>query len=158
MFVSAVNYQLNVAVDHKRSSESGVAAASPDGLATARGNFSQPARTLAEWAGGSDTQARSVMERYNLRHISYTDLVNMADELRDAGALPPEEYLDFIGPSPEHASLTGEVIKGWNDPKDYVEQHERQLTFLRASGAEQRFIDFAAYQLALFRHFESLQS
>jgi hypothetical protein len=112
---------------------------------------------LSSSTGNTGAAARSVMSQYDLRNISYTDLVRMADELKGVGALRQEDYLDFIGPSPEHASLTGEVVSGWNLPQDYVALHEQQLAFLKSSGAEQRFIDFARYQLSLFQHFESLQ-
>lgn len=113
-------------------------------------------RVLLEGDYGSASSASAVMSRYDPRNISYTELVNMADELRDIGALKSEDYLDFIGPSPEFGSLTGEAVAGWNAPTDYVAMHEQKVAFLRASGAESRFIEFASYQLSLFRHFESL--
>lgn len=98
------------------------------------------------------------MSRYDLRKISYTDLVAMADELRGVGALREEDYLDFIGPSPEHGSLTGEAVANWNAPADYVAMREQQVAFLRSSGAESRFIEFASYHLSLYHYFDSLHS
>lgn len=107
---------------------------------------------------GREEAARAVMAGYDLRHIAYTDLVELAGALRDAGALRAEDYLDFIGPSPEHASLGGGPVADWNAPRDYVALHESQWAFLQASGAEPRFIAFAAYQLALFRQFDALHA
>ena len=116
------------------------------------------ARVLSEGGGNVESSAREVMARYDLRKISYTDLVAMADELRGVGALREEDYLDFIGPSPEHASLTGEAVANWNAPADYVAMREQQVAFLRSSGAESRFIAFASYHLSLYRYFDSLHS
>lgn len=112
-------------------------------------------RQLSRTAEG-DEAARGVMVRYDLRNISYTDLVKMADELQAAGALSTADYLDFIGPSPAYASLDGGVVADWNAPRDYLALHEQQLASLMRSGAESRFIEFAGYQLALFQHFDAL--
>ncbi len=113
---------------------------------------------LSGSSGSADAAARRVMSHYDLRNISYTDLVRMADELKGVGALREEDYLDFIGPSPEHASISGKIVDGWNEPKDYVAMHEQQLAFLLSTGAEDRFIEFARYQLSLFQQFEAMQS
>lgn len=116
------------------------------------------ARALSEGGGNVESSAREVMSRYDLRKISYTDLVAMADELRGVGALREEDYLDFIGPSPEHASLTEEAVANWNAPADYVAMREQEVAFLRSIGAESRFIEFASYHLSLYRYFDSLHS
>jgi hypothetical protein len=102
--------------------------------------------------------ARQVMSRYDLRNITYTDLVKMAGELRDAGALKESDYLDFIGPSPEFASIDGQRATDWNKAGDYVGMHEQRLSFMQATRSEQRFIEFEKHILSLFRHFESLQA
>lgn len=106
----------------------------------------------------SDAPITEIMSRYNLRNISYTSLVKMAGELRDAGALQEKDYLDFIGPSPEFSSISGERVPDWNREQDYVGVHEQRLSFLQHIGAEQRFIDFEKHILSLFQHFESFQS
>ncbi len=131
---------------------------SPTATATGNVQISDLGRSLLNADGGNGGSASAVMSRFDLRNISYTDLVKMAGELRDAGALKREDYLDFIGPSPEFGSLSGEAVAGWNEPRDYLAMREQSLAFMRESGAEQRFIDFASYQLSLFQHFQSLRS
>lgn len=100
--------------------------------------------------------ARAIMKGHSLRQIRYTDLVSVADQLKQAGALKAEDYLDFIGPSPEHAQLDGSIDPHWNDAKDRIALREQQLAFLKHTHAEQRFIDFAEYHLGLCQRFQAL--
>lgn len=104
----------------------------------------------------SQEAARAIMQGHSLRSIRYTELVAVADQLRQAGALRAEDYLDFIGPSPEHARLDGSRDPDWNNVKDHVTLREQQVASLKATHAEQRFIDFAEYHLGLYRYYESL--
>lgn len=117
----------------------------------------QPVSNSTEKMAAGGTSAKQVMSRYDLRNISYTELVKMADELRNAGALKESDYLDFIGPSPEFSSIDGQRVADWNKARDYVGMHEQNLSFMQSTGSEQRFIEFEKYILSLFRHFESLQ-
>lgn len=98
------------------------------------------------------------MSKYDLRHISYTDLVRAAGELVQVGALPQSDYLDFIGPSPEFAAIGGDRRNPyWNAPQDLVGRHEQQLAIMKSTGAEQRFIDFEQHILSLYQRFWSMQ-
>lgn len=106
----------------------------------------------------SGASVTEIMSRYNLRDISYTSLVQMAGELRNAGALQEKDYLDFIGPSPEFSSIPEQRVPDWNRKQDYVGLHEQRLGFLQSIGSEQRFIDFEKHILSLFQRFESFQS
>lgn len=115
-------------------------------------------QTESKTLPSDNTSASEIMARYNLRNISYTRLVDMAGELKAIGALPEEDYLDFIGPSPEFASISGETIPDWNKEQDYVALHEQRLEFMQTTGTEQRFVDFEKHLLSLFSYFESLQS
>lgn len=101
--------------------------------------------------------ARAVMARYDLHNISYNELVQLAGELKGVGALKEEDYLDFIGPSPEWATLNGESDITSNSKVDYVAFHEKQVESLRASGAERRFLDFANSTYLRFKYFASLE-
>lgn len=106
----------------------------------------------------SDDAARSVMTRYDLHNISYNELVQLAGELKGIGALKEEDYLDFIGPSPEWATLNEQRDITWSSKVDYVSFHEQQVESLRASGAENRFLEFANSTYLRFKYFASLQS
>lgn len=156
MLISAINFGVEVTTTAKRNLSHGNTQSL---VATTTGNtsISQYGKNLSEASDGGSS-VRAVMSGYDLHNISYSDLVAMANKLKDIGALKEEDYLDFIGPSPEYGDLAGERVVDWNAPKDYVAMREQQVAFLRASGAESRFIDFANYHLSLYRHFDSMHS
>lgn len=95
-----------------------------------------------------------IMAGKSLRNIRYTELVSIADKLRDAGQLTDKDYLDFIGPSPEFSSIDGSRNPNWDAPMDYIGRHEMNLAFMIATGSEQRFIDFERHLLSLYKSFE----
>ncbi|MDD2762257.1 MAG: hypothetical protein PHH11_18415 [Methylomonas sp.] len=95
-----------------------------------------------------------IMAGKSLRNIRYSELVSVADKLRDAGQLAGKDYLDFIGPSPEFSLLDGSRNPDWDKPMDYIGRHELNLAFMTATGAEQRFIDFEWHLLSLYKSFE----
>lgn len=118
--------------------------------------LSPQSKALLALAAQSRDAASAIMHGHNLRHIQYTELVAVADQLKQAGALQDEDYLDFIGPSPEHAQLDGSTAPNWNAKRDYIALREQQVAFLKATHAEQRFIDFAEYHLGLMLHFQAM--
>lgn len=102
--------------------------------------------------------AKRLMAGRDLRHISYTDLVVLRDQLRDAGALPESEYLSFAGPSPEFASISGERVAGWNDPKDLIDEQEKAADFMRSIKADPKNIEFLLQKAQMYKDFERLQT
>jgi hypothetical protein len=96
-----------------------------------------------------------IMKGVSFRNIRYSELLNVAKELKAAGHLAKQDYLDFVGPSPEFAMLDGSRNPDWNGQMDYIGQHEQNLAFMIATGSEQRFIDFEKHLLSLYTTFES---
>lgn len=125
--------------------------------ASATVNISASGKTLSasESASTGDDAIASIMSGVSLRHIRYTELVAVADKLRDAGHLAEEDYLDFIGPSPEFSMVDGSRNPGWNAPVDVIGMHQTNLAFLTSIGAEQRFIDFEKRLIGLYHRFEA---
>lgn len=113
--------------------------------------ISPEARARAEAAAAE--QALAPLAGHDLRNISYTDLMDVADGLRRTGALAESDYLDFIGPSPQYATISGDKNVAWNDPQDYVALHADRLAALEANGGEQQWIDTERRLLAMFRSF-----
>lgn len=111
--------------------------------------------SAGESAGTGDDSIASIMSGVSLRHIRYTELVAVADRLRDAGHLAEEDYLDFIGPSPEFSMVDGSRNPEWNAPVDVIGMHRTNLAFLTSMGAEQRFIDFEKRLIGLYHRFEA---
>lgn len=96
-----------------------------------------------------------IVERYNLRNISYTDLQSMTKELMDAGALQPSQMIDFLPPSMEYASLDGSRNANWNAPKDYIGLVEKQIA-AQENGffTDARTLKYLKSQLELLQRFE----
>jgi len=111
--------------------------------------------SVGESAATGDDSIASIMSGMSLRRIRYTELVAVADKLRDAGHLAEEDYLDFIGPSPEFSMVDGSRNPGWNAPVDVIGMHQTNLAFLSSIGAEQRFIDFEKRLIGLYHRFEA---
>lgn len=122
--------------------------------------LSKPAAQTAEATrlAASNAVAKEIMSRYDVTHIRYTELVQMADELRACGALAEADYLDFIGPSPEFATFfDAPPDPAWNRPRNKIDEHRQQIATQRSLGMEQRFIAFSEHLLALFVGFHALQ-
>lgn len=74
---------------------------------------------------------KSIVNKYNLRAISYTDLESMTQELMEAGTLSKSDFLDFLPPSEEFASIDGSININWNESKDYVKSLEDSISFMK---------------------------
>lgn len=105
----------------------------------------------------TEARARQAMVGVDLTNIRYTDLVEVANELRDIGALSEEDYLSFIGPSPEFATVNGERNPNWNEPRDLIGLRRQDIAFSQSIGMEQRFIDQKRHMLSLYEGFHALQ-
>lgn len=106
------------------------------------------------FANKSGESIANIMSGKSLRNISYSDLVNLAEKLRDSGHLAEKDFLDFIGPPPKYATLDGSVNPNGDAPMDYIGNHEKNVAFMTSNGSEQRFIDFEKYLLNLYISFE----
>jgi hypothetical protein len=95
-----------------------------------------------------------IMAGKSLRNIRYSELVAVAEKLRDAGQLVGKDYLDFIGPSPEFSQIDGSRNPNWDAAMDYIGRHEMNLAIMIATSSEQRFIDFERHLLSLYKSFE----
>lgn len=151
--------RLPVHTSQQRRASSQAAPSVSEAASSAQVTLSRAARDLVGdgFSAGVDEAAAGVLAAYDLRCISYTDLVSLAGALKAVGALRDEDYLDFIGPSPEFASIDRRRDQDWNAPQDYVAKHQQQLRMLELTGAEQRFIDFEQRVLLLYAHFLTLQ-
>lgn len=72
-----------------------------------------------------------IVSKYNLRNISYSDLEAMTKALMKVGAIKESEYLDFLPPSTEYASINGARNADWNAPADYIGKLEDAISFAK---------------------------
>ena len=121
---------------------------------TTDSNSAASAKRLQEMADKGGKVA-DIVDRYNLRNISYTDLQAMTKELMGAGALKETEMLDFLPPSMEYASIDGSRNADWNAPKDYIGLIEQQI-YAQEHGfaTDERTLKHLKYQLELIQRFE----
>ncbi len=111
----------------------------------------QRLQRMAEKGG----KVAEIVDRYNLRNISYTDLQTMTKELMAAGALKESEMLDFLPPSTEYSSLDGSRNVNWNAPKDYIGLVEQQINAQENGFAtDASTLKYLKYQLELMQRFE----
>jgi len=98
--------------------------------------------------------AKSIMAKYNLTHITYGDMAKLGKELVDAGALPEDKLLDFIPLEPGRISIDGTVREGSTEPVNMIERQQEILTSIRMFGG--KGADYAAGVLNMYKNFQSL--
>lgn len=125
-------------------------------VASAKATISSLGKTLSEgdYRNVNRELVAEIMAGKSLRNIRYSELVSVAEKLRDTRQLAGKDYLDFIGPSPEFSMLDGSGNPDWDMPMDYIGRHELNLAFMTATGAEQPYIDFERHLLSLYKSFE----
>ncbi len=105
-------------------------------------------------------RGRAIMAGHDLHSMRYSQLVALAGELRDAGLLAADNYLDFIGPNPELATINSEgaPASAGEGQQDFLGRHEQQLAFMKQIGAEPRHVAFQQNLVTMFRLFHELQT
>ena len=98
--------------------------------------------------------AKSIMAKYDLTHITYGDMAKLGKELVDAGALPEDKLLDFIPLEPGRISMDGTVRESSTEPVNMIERQQEILTSIRTFGGKGS--DYAAGVLNMYKNFQSL--
>lgn len=98
--------------------------------------------------------AKSIMAKYDLTHITYGDMAKLGKELVDAGALPEDKLLDFIPLEPGRISIDGTVRESSNEPVNMIERQQEILTSIRTFGG--KGAGYAAGVLTMYKNFQSL--
>ena len=98
--------------------------------------------------------AKSIMAKYDLTHITYGDMAKLGKELVDAGALPEDKLLDFIPLEPGRISIDGTVRESSTEPVNMIERQQEILTSIRTFGGKGS--DYAAGVLNMYKNFQSL--
>ena len=98
--------------------------------------------------------AKSVMEKYDLTHITYSDMAKLGKELVDAGALPEDKLLDFIPLEPGRIGVDGTVRESSTEPVNMIEHQLDILKSIKMFGG--KGADYAAGVLNMYKNFQSL--
>ncbi len=121
-------------------------------------------------APASDTQApqanlntsqsaKAILKNYDLHHISMSEVQNLGRELRDAGVLNDQQYMDFSTPWFGSINIkTGEVVDG-NTKIDYPAAFQNTITFLKNNDPDStQTIHLMEKMQTMFLNLNELQS
>jgi hypothetical protein len=100
------------------------------------------------------TDAKSIMAKYDLTHITYGDMAKLGKELVDAGALPENKLLDFIPLEPGRISIDGTVRESSNEPVNMIERQQDILASIKTFGG--KGADYAMGVLNMYKNFQTL--
>jgi hypothetical protein len=99
-------------------------------------------------------KVEDIVAARDIRHISYTDLAKMTEELIEAGAIKISEKLDFLPPSMEFSNLDGSRNADWNAPKDYLDLRQQALQAHQSGfSTDASSLRSLEYQVALLQRF-----
>lgn len=98
--------------------------------------------------------AKSIMAKYDLTHITYGEMAKLGKELVDAGALPEDKLLDFIPLEPGRISMDGTVRESSNEPVNMIERQKDILTSIKTFGG--KGADYATSVLNMYKNFQAL--
>ncbi len=100
------------------------------------------------------TAAASIMAKYDLTNITYSDMNKLGRELVAAGALPEDKLLDFIPLDPTRISLDGTIHEGSATPMNMIEQQQGILSSIKEFGG--KGADYANMVLTMYKNFQAL--
>lgn len=100
------------------------------------------------------TDAKSIMEKYDLTNISYRDMAKLGRELVDAGALPEDKLLDFIPLEPGRIGVDGSVRESSNESVNMIERQQAIVMNIKTFGG--KGADYATTVLNMYKNFQAL--
>lgn len=99
------------------------------------------------------TDAKSIMAKYDLTHITYNDMEKLGRELVAAGALPENKLLDFIPIDLSRIKLDGTVGEPSNQPVNMIANQEQIIENQRRFG---KGAEYSTVVLNIYKNFQAL--
>ena len=99
------------------------------------------------------TDAKSIMSKYDLTHITYGDMEKLGRELVAAGALPENKLLDFIPIDLSRIKEDGTIGEPNNKPVNMIANQERIIESERRFG---KGADYSTVVLNIYKNFQAL--
>ena len=99
--------------------------------------------------------AKSIMAKYDLTHITYSDMAKLGKELVAAGALPENKLLDFIPLDPTKGliAVDGSYHQSSNTPVNMIANQELIIDNERRFG---KGADYSTVVLNIYKNFQAL--
>ena len=101
-----------------------------------------------------NTGAKSIMAKYDLTNITYSDMAKLGKELVAAGALPENKLLDFIPIDPSRISVDGSIRESSNTPVNMLATQENMVASIKNLGG--KGADYATMVLNMYKNFQAL--
>ena len=99
------------------------------------------------------TDAKSIMAKYDLTNITYSDMNKLGRELVAAGALPENKLLDFIPIDLSRFKADGTIGEPTNKPVNMIANQELIIENARRFG---KGVDYSTVVLNIYKNFQAL--
>ena len=99
------------------------------------------------------TDAKSIMAKYDLTNITYSDMNKLGRELVAAGALPENKLLDFIPIDLSRFKADGTIGEPTNKPVNMIANQELIIENERRFG---KGADYSTVVLNIYKNFQAL--
>ena len=103
-----------------------------------------------------NTDAKSIMAKYDLTNITYADMAKLGKELVAAGALPENKLLDFIPIDPSRISTDGSIRESSNVPVNMIATQENMVASIKNFSG--KGADYATMVLNMYKNFQTLHT
>ena len=101
------------------------------------------------------TDAKSIMAKYDLTNITYSDMNKLGRELVAAGALPENKLLDFIPIDLSRFKADGTIGEPTNKPVNMIANQELIIENERRFG---KGADYSTVVLNIYKNFQALHN
>ena len=102
------------------------------------------------------TDAKSIMAKYDLTNITYSDMAKLGKELVASGALPEDKLLDFIPIDPSRISVDGSIRESSNTSVNMIATQENIVASIKNFGG--KGADYATMVLNMYKNFQALHT
>ena len=117
--------------------------------------MSTAATTNSPEAVNLQTDAKSIMAKYDLTNITYSDMNKLGRELVAAGALPENKLLDFIPIDLSRFKADGTIGEPTNKPVNMIANQELIIENERRFG---KGADYSTVVLNIYKNFQALHN
>ena len=97
--------------------------------------------------------AKSIMSKYDLKNISYRDMVTLGKELVESGALPENKLLDFVPIALPKMGADGQLKPQLDATTDMISTQKQIIASQKSLGMS---TDYTTMVLNMYKNFQSL--
>ncbi|NTS78501.1 hypothetical protein HR060_16785 [Catenovulum sp. SM1970] len=152
MQISSVNYYEKISILQQNKP------VHAEPLTVNKSQASEDLFTLSPMAKNKMEDARQIMSRYDIKHMSFNGLGEMSSELREADLMTDQEWLMMNTPRDHNPSIQGMFTTDMNKPVDIISTFESELDAKKRLGQDRKLLTIGENRLSLLRFLDSLSS